>query len=73
MGASVSACVSVSVSVSLHVIWTSISLIVRWPGMNRMWVRMGQELQHDKEKLLRRVLECSDPKRGLELLKTDRS
>ena len=38
--------------------------------MNRMWVRMGQELQHDKEKLLRRVLECSDPKRGLELLKT---
>jgi len=41
-----------------------------WPGMNRMWVRMGQELQHDKEKLLRRVLECSDPKRGLKLLKT---
>ena len=41
-----------------------------WPGMNYVWVGLGQEIQTQKEKLLRKVLACSDPTRGLKLLKT---
>ena len=37
--------------------------------MNYTWVGFGQELQADQAKLLRKVLKCSDPARGLRLLK----
>ena len=38
--------------------------------MNYVWVGLGQEIQTQKEQLLRKVLVCSDPTRGLKLLKT---
>ena len=41
-----------------------------WAGMNYTWVGFGQELQTDKEKLLRKVLKSSDPALGIRLLKT---
>jgi hypothetical protein len=37
--------------------------------VNLLWVGFGQEVQQQKEKILRKVLQCSAPKEGIALLK----
>lgn len=39
-----------------------------WGSINVLWVGFGQEVQQQKEKMLRKVLACSSPKEGLELV-----
>jgi hypothetical protein len=38
--------------------------------MNLVWVGLGQEIQQEKEKLIRKCLVCSAPALALKLLKT---
>jgi len=40
-----------------------------WPTMNLTWVGLGQEIQTESGKLIRKALNCSDPKAALRLLK----
>ncbi|KAG8469081.1 hypothetical protein KFE25_007599 [Diacronema lutheri] len=42
----------------------------QWPCVNVVLVGLGQEVQTEKAKLLRKCLACSDPPRALELLAT---
>lgn len=41
-----------------------------WPDVNLLLVGLGQEVQTEKPKLLRKALGCSDPARALRLLAT---
>ena len=41
----------------------------KWGEVNLLWVGFGQEVQQQKEKILRKVLQCSTPKEGMALLK----
>lgn len=41
-----------------------------WPEVNVILVGLGQEVQTEKAKLLRKALACSDPPRALELIAT---
>lgn len=41
----------------------------KWGEVNLLWVGFGQEVQQQKEKILRKVLQCSTPKEGIALLK----
>ena len=40
-----------------------------WPEVNLVLVGLGQEVQTEKAKLLRKCLACSDPPRALQLAK----
>ena len=40
-----------------------------WNTMNLTWVGLGQEIQTESEKLIRKALKCSDPKAAIRLLK----
>ena len=40
-----------------------------WNSMNLTWVGLGQEIQTEYGKLIRKALNCSDPKAALRLLK----
>jgi endonuclease III len=40
-----------------------------WADVNLLWVGFGQEVQQEKEKILRKALQSSRPKEALELLK----
>ena len=40
----------------------------RWGEINVLWVGLGQEVQQQKEKLLRKALACSSPREALELI-----
>lgn len=39
-----------------------------WKDVNLLWVGFGQEVQQEKEKILRKALECSQPLEALQLL-----
>ncbi|KAL7440461.1 hypothetical protein ACHAXH_005535 [Discostella pseudostelligera] len=41
----------------------------RWGKVNWLWVGFGQEVQQQKEKMLRKILGCSSPREGLLLVK----
>jgi len=41
-----------------------------WPHVNLLLVGLGQEVQTEREKLLRKCLACSDPARALRLIST---
>ena len=41
----------------------------RWASVNWLWVGFGQEVQQQKEKILRKILKCSSPREGLRLVK----
>ena len=41
----------------------------RWGKVNWLWVGFGQEVQQQKEKMLRKILVCSAPREGLRLVK----
>ena len=41
----------------------------RWGSVNWLWVGFGQEVQQQKEKMLRKILKCSSPREGLQLVK----
>jgi endonuclease-3 len=41
----------------------------RWGSINYLWVGFGQEVQQQKEKMLRKCLSCSSPKEALSLVK----
>jgi endonuclease III len=40
-----------------------------WADVNLLWVGFGQEVQQEKEKMLRKALQCSRPQEALQLLK----
>jgi len=40
----------------------------KWGEINVLWVGFGQESQQQKEKMLRKALECSSPKEALKLV-----
>jgi endonuclease III len=40
-----------------------------WADVNLLWVGFGQEVQQEREKVLRKALQCSRPKEALQLLK----
>ena len=40
----------------------------KWGEVNYLWVGFGQEVQQQKEKMLRKVLVCSSPKEALALV-----
>ena len=40
-----------------------------WPGMNLVWVGLGQEVREDREKLLKKAVACSDPPAAIRLLR----
>jgi len=39
-----------------------------WKDVNLLWVGFGQEVQQEKEKILKKALACSQPKQALRLL-----
>ena len=41
----------------------------RWGKVNWLWVGFGQEVQQQKEKMLRKILGCISPREGLLLVK----
>lgn len=41
----------------------------RWGEINALWVGFGQEVQQQKEKMLRKALTCSSPLEALALIK----
>ncbi|KAL3816397.1 hypothetical protein ACHAXA_008367 [Cyclostephanos tholiformis] len=41
----------------------------KWGTVNLLWVGFGQEVQQQKEKVLRKILGCSKPKEALALVK----
>jgi endonuclease-3 len=42
----------------------------RWPHVNLLLVGLGQEIQTERQKLLRKCLRCSDPRGALQLVTT---
>ena len=40
-----------------------------WKSVNLLWVGMGQEVQQFKPKIIRKALDCSQPKEALKLVK----
>ncbi|KAL3805768.1 hypothetical protein ACHAW5_000018 [Stephanodiscus triporus] len=41
----------------------------KWGAVNLLWVGFGQEVQQQKEKMLRKILGCSKPREALALVK----
>jgi hypothetical protein len=41
----------------------------KWGTVNLLWVGFGQEVTQQKEKMLRKILQCSKPKEALALVK----
>ena len=40
-----------------------------WPGMNLVWVGLGQEVREERGKLLRKAVACSAPEEAIKLLR----